>query len=208
MPAFNSKTQICNLANGSLGLTNSINDIDTPTTDKEAVYALWYDITRQYMLKMLMPNFALSREVLSPTTVPTAYQQAYGYAYAKPVNCLKALGFGDADTDDTKPTVEGNNIYTNVDYGSAPRLRFVADIEDVSMMGPEFIMAFATVLGKVTALANTQDPSKKAQLLKEASAEFANTTALNAQENKPVRHSYSRFRAARYGTPRSQTEKR
>lgn len=208
MPAFNSKTQICNLANGSLGLKNSINNIDTPTSDKEVVYATWYDIVRQYMLKTLMPNFALSRQILSPASVPTAYARSYAFAYTKSVNCLKVLGLGDIDTDDCKPTVEGNLILTNVDYGSAPVLRFIDDIEDVSKMGPEFIMAFATVLGKCTALVNTQDPGKKASLLKDATAEFANVTGLNAQENKPVRRSYSRFRAARFGTPRHFDEKR
>lgn len=201
MPAFNSKVQICNLANGTLGLRVGINNIDTPVSDKEIVYAQWYDIVRQYMLKLLMPNFALNRAVLSPGTVPTAYADFYAFAYEKPVNCLRVLGFGAADNDDEKPTVEGNTIYTNVDYGSAPSLRFVSDLEDVTLMTADFIISFATVLGKCTALQNTQDPGKKAALLKEAAAEFANSTAQNAMENKPVRHSYSRFRAARFGNP-------
>lgn len=81
MAAFNSKVQICNLANGSLGIRNSINNIDTPKTDKEIIYSLWYDMVRQHMLKMLMPNFALDRAIVSAKTVPAAYVDFYAYAY-------------------------------------------------------------------------------------------------------------------------------
>lgn len=210
MPAFNSKVQICNLANGGLGLRNSINNIDTPKSDKEIVYAQWYDITRQYLLKMLMPNFALNRAILAPTTVPTAYARSYAYAYLKPVNCLKVLGLGDADSDDDPPTVEGPYICTNIDYGSAPVLRFIDDTlgSDVSVMSPDFIFTFAAVLGKCTALANTQDPAKKASLLKDAFTEFANSTAQNAQENKPIRRSISKFRDARRFNPQPSSTNR
>lgn len=197
MPALNSKVQICNLANGSLGLKNSINNIDTPKSDKEVIYALWYDITRQYMLKLLMPNFSLARDVVAAVTVPAAYVNDYSYAYAYPINCLKLLGLGPIDTEDDPPTIENNMIFTNTFFDSGAPIRFIADIVDVSRFTPDFIFAFATVLGKCTALSTTQDSGKKAALLKEAASEFMNTTAQNAQENKPVRRSVSRFRESR-----------
>lgn len=199
MAAFNSKVQICNLAAGSQGLKNSINNIDTPKSDKEIVFAQWYDITRQAVLKFLMPNFALQRVILAPLPeVPAAYADEYGNAYQIPQNCLKVLGLGPIDSQETKPTIEGGIIYTNVFYtNSAPVLRFIGDITDVTTYSPDFIMTFSTILGKVTALVNTQDPSKKASLLKDAIQEWANSTAQNAQENKPIRMSRSRFREAR-----------
>lgn len=199
MPAFNSKVQICNLANGSLGLRNSINNIDTPKSDKEIVYAQWYDITRQYVLKFLMPNFALNRIMVSQVTVPTAYAEDYAYAYEYPMRCLKLLGIGPVNSDNDPPTVEAGLILTNDYYGSGAPIRFIDDIEDVSKMSPDFIFTLAAVLGKCTAMATTQDPAKKASLLKDAVTEFANSTAQNAQENKPIRKSHSKFRQARYG---------
>ena len=209
MSAFNSKVQICNLAAGAQGLKNSINNIDTPTSDKEIVFSQWYDITRQHVLKFLMPNFALQRVVLAPLpTVPLAYQSqlggsfgggqgGYGYAYPVPANCLKVLGLGPIDSQETSPTIEGGIIYTNVYYNNGPVLRFIADITDVTQFTPDFIMTFASILGKLTAMVNTQDPSKKASLLKDAMQEWTNSTAQNAQENKPMRRSRSRFREAR-----------
>lgn len=198
MPAFNSKVQVCNLANGSLGLKNSINNIDTPKSDKEIIYSQWYDITRQYLLKMLMPNFALSRIIAPAVTVPAAYTEFYAYAYAYPVTCLKLLGIGRIDCTRDPPTIENGIIFTNVQYADGAPLRIVADITDVTQFSPDFIFVFAAVLGKCTALSTTQDPGKKASLLKDAAAEFANSTAQNSQENKPVRVSRSRFRHARY----------
>ena len=201
MPAFNSKVQICNLAAGSQGLKNSINNIDTPRSDKEIVFAQWYDITRQHMLKFLMPNFALARKFVAQISViPPAYAQYYTAAYSIPSDCLKVLGLGPIDTDDSKPTVESGMILTNVYYPSAPSLRYIADVTDVTQFSPDFIMAFAAVLGKLTAMVNTQDPAKKQSLLTDAVMEWHNSSAQNAQENKPMRYSRSRFREARRTT--------
>lgn len=198
MSAFNSKTQICNLANGSLGLRNSINNIDTPKTDKELIYSLWYDITRQYMLKFLMPNFALARTTVAQVSMSSTYANYYTYAYAYPSFCLKLLGMGAIDCIENPPTVEGNVIYTNTYFPNGCDIRYINDVTDVTQFTPDFIMAFAAVLGKCTAMSATQDPSKKASLLKDAATEFANSTAQNAQENKPIRKSHSRFKRARY----------
>ena len=184
MPAFNSKVQICNLAAGSQGLKNSINNIDTPRSDKEIVFAQWYDITRQHMISV----------------IPPAYAQYYTAAYSIPSDCLKVLGLGPIDTDDSKPTVESGMILTNVYYPSAPSLRYIADVTDVTQFSPDFIMAFAAVLGKLTAMVNTQDPAKKQSLLTDAVMEWHNSSAQNAQENKPMRYSRSRFREARRTT--------
>lgn len=198
MSAFNSKVQICNLAAGAQGLKNSINNIDTPKSDKEIVFAQWYDITRQHVLKFLMPNFALQRVILAPLpAVPAAYAMEYLYAYAVPANCLKVLGLGPIDSQETKPTIENNIIFTNVNYSNGAPLRFIADETDVTKFSADFVMTFATILGKLTAMVNTQDPGKKASLLKDAMQEWTNSTAQNAQENKPIRMSRSRFREAR-----------
>ena len=198
MPAINSAVQICQLSNGSLGLRSTINDIVNPKNDKEVIYSQWYDITRQYMLKFLMPNFALQRLIVSAVTVPAAYALEYAYAYEYPVRCLKLLGVGAIDTDDDPPTVENNMILTNLSFTSGMPIRFIDDITDVSKFSPDFIFTLAAVLGKVTAMATTQDPAKKASLLKDAVTEVANSTAQNAQENKPIRRSISRFRTARH----------
>lgn len=212
MSAVTSKVQICNLALGGVGNRNTIMNIDTPTTDKELIFAQWYDVMRQYCLKTMMPNFALDREVVTTKTLPPAYAKAYAYAYEYPNSCLKLLGVGNIDfTDSTRPTVEGGQngmtIYTNNDYSNAMYLRLVRDITDVTQYSAEFVIYFASELGKRTALSVTQDPTKKKMAMQDAQMDAANTTALNAQENKPIRRSNSRFRASRYVNPSTQAIK-
>lgn len=198
MASINTPEWICNLANGSQGLKNSINNITTPRTDKEINFAQWYNLVRQYLLCTLRPNFALYRLKSSKLTVPDGYVDYYGYAYEYPVRCLALLGLGAVDCTRDPPTVESGMIFTNTFYEDGAPLRIIDDVTDVTRFTPPFTMAMAFVLGKVTALSNTQDPAKKASLMKDALQEFLNVTAQSAQENKPVRVSHSRFRTARY----------
>lgn len=209
MSAVTSKVQVCNLALGGVGNRNTILNIDTPKTDKEIIFAQWYDVVRQLCIKTLMPNFALSRVVVSQKTVPTAYANSYSYALEYPNTCLKLLGIGDIDAVDGKNyIVEGNTIYTNIDVSGGGYLRIVQDITDVTMYTADFVIYFASELRKRTALSVTQDPGKASAAIKDAMSDAANTTALNAQENKPIRKSTSRFRQARYSNPSTQEEKR
>lgn len=196
MPVITSKVDVCNLSlSGPSGIRNTINDIDTPTTDKEILFAQWYDLIRQVMLKKLMPNFALSRRVVSSQAAP-----AFGYTYAfeYPSDCLKLLGIGDADCKgDIQYSVEANQILTDTEFAGGMPIRFIRDVTDVSSMSPEFLISFANELGAVTGLAVTQDPGK-VKAARGLSAESSmNSTAANAQENPPVRRNVSRFRAGR-----------
>jgi hypothetical protein len=209
MAAVTSKVQICNLAVSGIGNRNTISNIDTPKTDKEVTFAQWYDVVRQYCIKTMMPNFALNRVVVSQKEVPTAYARGYGFALEYPVTCLKVLGIGAIDAVEGKNyIVEGNTIYTNIDVTQGGYLRIVEDITNVTMYTSDFVLYFASELGKRTALSVTQDPSKKNMAMKDAQLDAANVTGLNAQENKPIRKSTSKFRQARYSNPSMHEEKR
>lgn len=198
MSAITSKVEICAMAMADLGNRNSITNIDTPRNDKEVICAQYYDIVRQYCLKTMMPNFALNRIVVSQKTVPAGYVNAYLYAYEYPQRCLKLLGIGNIDcTDGNTPTIENGLIFTNTLYQNGMPIRFVDDIILVPSMTAEFIMYFVKELAKRTALAITQDQGKKKQAIADAKEEAMNATALNAQENKPIRRSVSRWRQAR-----------
>lgn len=199
MAAITTKVDICNLAIGGLGNRNTITNIDTPKNDKEIVMALWYDITRQLLLKTLMPNFALDRVIVSAKAVPAGYSGSYAYCFEYPVYCLKLLGIGDIDQKgDISYAVEGNSIFVNEEFPNGMPIRIVRDITDVPSMSTEFVITLASELGKRTALPITQDPQKKAGAIKDAQLETANATGLNAQENPPIRKSTSRFRQSRY----------
>lgn len=198
MSAIVSKVDICNLALSGTGNRNSVNDIDIPVTDKELVCSLWYDITRQLVLKTLMPNFALTRVVVSEKTMPDEYASSYAQCFERPTYALKVLGIGDIDDKNTYVyAVEGDSIFTMDTFTTGLPIRIVNDVTDVSKFSPEFIIALAKELEKRITPPVTQDPNKKRIATTEATVEVSNATALNAQENRPIRRSESRFRASR-----------
>lgn len=201
MAAITSKVDICNMALGHLGNLGTVENIDTPSNDKETTFALWYDITRQTLLKNMVPNFALGRTTVARDLVnPPAF--GYLYAYSYPTAALKVLGLGNLDEKgDTDFSVEGNRIYTNSLYDAGMPVRYIKDVTLVNDMSPEFKMLLALYLAEKVALPLTQDKAKKKMIADMLPREMTAASGINAQENQPVRRSYSRFRAARHSDP-------
>lgn len=194
--AINSKSELCNLSLSRLGNYNSISDIDTPKTQLEQVFALWYDVARQAFLKMTMPNFAIARKTVARLDDAPAF--GYAYAYEYPVDCLRVLGIGNIDEKMNNYSVEGNAIQTDVLHDDGLPLRYVANITDVTKMTPEFILAFSWYLASCVALEITQDMSKVSLIEQILPSKIMALSGINAQENMPVRMSRSLFKQARY----------
>jgi len=195
-----SKVDLCNMALGHLGNYGTISNIDTPTNDKEITFALWYDISRQTFLKTVMPNFALARKVVAQVFTPAPFGLDLGYqqAYEYPADCLKVLGIGEVKDKENNYAIEGNLIWTDQAYITGLPLRYIKDIEDVTMMSPEFKMTFSIFLASNAAIDITQDVNKANSLLKMLPEKMSTLSGLNAQENMPIRKSVSRFRQSRY----------
>lgn len=206
MVAITSKVQLCNMSMGRLGNYGTIENIDTPTTDKEVVYALWYDISRQTFLKMTMPNFAIARRRVSKVVETPPYPFAHSYEY--PSDCLKVLGIGAVEQKRNDYTVENNRIYTDILYEDGLPLRFIKDITDVSAMSPEWKTGFSWFLSGETALEVTQDVNKVQLIEQLLPSKISGLSGLNAQENRPIRISRSKFKEARYGGFPAEDKKR
>ncbi len=206
--AIESKVDICNLALSHLGNYGTILDIDTPSNDKEIICSLWYDITRQSLLKLAIPNFAIDRRIVSRddnATPPFGYKYAFEY----PVDCLKALGLGDVDeVGHFIYSVNNNKIYTEDAWADGLELRFIRDVVDVSAMSPEFKLLLSWELAGNIAFPVTQDINKKQMLAKMRPSKISEVSGMNAQENKPIRISNSRFRQARVSEPARNPTKR
>ena len=195
--AITSKVELCTLGLGHLGNYGTLSNIDTPTNDKEKTFALWYDITRQALLKQVMPNFALARRKISQLLTTQAF--GYTYAWEYPADCLKVLGISDVDQVGRYVySVEGNVIYSDDPWDDGLELRFIKDITDVNSMSPEFKMLLSWALAGNTAMTITQSVEKTAMIQKQFAAKMAEVSGMNAQENKPIRVSNSRFQQARY----------
>lgn len=193
---INSKSGVCNLALSRLGNFPTVNNIDIPKTPVEITFANVYDTIRQDLLTILMPNFALKRRLVALQTATPAF--GWGYQYEYPVDCLRLLGIGEVQDKQNTYAVEGGVIMSNDLYSTGLPIRFIQDIEDVSKMTAQFINTFSQFLGEAVCLALTQDQAKADKLAQLLPFKLASTSATNAQENRPIRISNSRFQAARF----------
>ncbi len=203
---INSDVSVCNMALSQLGNFGTISDIAVPTNDKERIFALWYDISRQFVLKLLMPNFALKRAVVAQLAEVPAF--GYSYFYEYPNEALKIQGIGNAQDKVNNYAVEGNKILHNDDYPDGMPIRYIVDVTDINSWSPEAKLLLSQYLAAYTCLAVTQDATKAKKLEDALPAKMSTASGLNAQENMPVRVSNSRFKAARYsGSTTKMTDK-
>lgn len=205
MVAINSKNDICNMTLSHLGNYGTVSDIDTPQNNKEIVFALWYDITRKATLALLMPNFALARKRVSRAVLTPVF--GYKYAYEYPLDCVKLLGINNLDEKEYDYSKEGNYIWTDELYEDGMPIRYVKNITDVTAMTDEFKIELALELVPHVALPITQDAQKSDMIIRQLPALRASLSAINAQENKPIRISHSKFKQARQFTPRTNPRK-
>ena len=210
--SINSKVDLCNMAISLMGNTTStVSNIDTPTNDKERVMALWYDICRQFVLKLMMPNFALERLIVSQLAETPAFGYAYFYEY--PNTALKILGVGEIQEKMNDYVIESTPtgvqaIAHDTDYTEGMPIRIIRDVTDINRFSPETKLLLAQYLAAYTCMPITQDAVKAKKLKDELPAEISTASGLNAQENRPVRISNSRFKAARVNFNPQTTDKR
>jgi len=204
--AIDSKVELCNMTIGLLGNYGTIENIDTPTNDKEITCSLWYDISMQVFLKTIMPNFAISRKRIAQVSEDIPYPFTYGYEY--PSDCLKVLGIGAIEDKTNDYTVNNNRIYTDVLYEDGLPLRYIKNFTDVSLMSPEFKMGFAWFFAANIAMEVTQDMQKANRFEKLLPSKLSAISGVNAQENLPIRISKSKFKESRYSGFASSDNKR
>lgn len=197
MAAIISKVQICNMALSYLGNFASINNIDTPESQKETTFALWYDVTRQAVLKEYMPHFAMARRIVAKLVATNPF--GYANVYAAPNDSLRIFGIDVVDAKTFNYTIEGGHLYTDEDYPDGLPLRFLKDVEDVTTFSPEFCKLLAAKLALNVAMEITQDAGKIQVLSSLLPKMEASVMGMSAQENKPIRISRSNFREARHG---------
>ena len=197
--AINSDADICNMALGHLGNYGTVSSIETPETDIERTFALWFGVSRETLLKLVMPNFALARIRAGRVTDYVADStEGYSYAYQKPNDMLKLLGIGSADIKDNSYSVEGEYIITDELYPTGAYLRYIKNVKDVSKWSAEFKDLQALYLAAKTCLPITQDAVKQQALNAQLQIAMMTVSAINAQENRPVIRNTSRFRQSRY----------
>ena len=197
---MNTKSSICNLGLGKLGDYGSIEDIDTPESPTEKIFASVWDIVRQDTLKMLIPNFSFSRKrVALHTEVPAfGWTQAFEY----PSDCLKVLGIGMVEEKENNYALESlpsgkRAIMTEEDGTDGLPIRYIRDVTDTSKFTPDFVKLMAWELAYATCMSITKDLERMTYLEGVLPRKRSEMGAVDSQENRPIRINHSKFMKSR-----------
>jgi hypothetical protein len=207
--SITSETEICRLAVSLLGNFEDVTDIETAETKLEKRCLLWYDISRQNALKSAMPNFALRRRRVTKMNTTPAFGYAYEYEY--PEDCLKLLGIDEISLRQDNYNVESNGartvIQTDEDVNGLP-IRFIGDETNVLLFSPDFKLLLAYTIAYNTSMAITADINKMQLIEQGLGKQMIRIAAMMSQENRPVKISNSKARAARtYDVSRNNTRR-
>ena len=201
-----SAEQIANLALSLLGNYGSIESIETPIKPAEVVFAKWWDLARQTAIKELKPNFALERAYVSKDASGSP-AFGYTYRYRKPTDSLAVLGLDEVRKKRNVYSVEGDYILTDEFLGEALPLRYVKDVTDITKFTPEMVNLMAFYLAYFGNMEITQDLQKQVSLEKLLPIKKSQASAINGQENRPIRITNSKFKQARRVDVPSNSEK-
>lgn len=191
------KSTICNLALSRLGDKKTVENIDNPTTQTEKTFQKWYDVTRRATLRKMMPSFARKRKLWAKSNFKPDFGYAFAYDYRS--DCVKVLGIGNLDEPVTDYVVEGLHILTNSDFPDGLPVRYVEDVEDISLYDDNFIELFSLLLALNVAPEITESANIIKYLQEMIQVKSAEVIAVGSQENKPVIIKSSRLANARRG---------
>lgn len=195
-----SKTSIANFALATLG-SKRISDIGDTTSKNARLMSLHYDQARKECLRLHRWNWALHRAILSQH----ASSPSYGFSYQYPLpsdfirldtvnelsvwNDQKADWFQIEHGLDSSDNAIGRVLLTDAD---SIRIRYVADIQDVSQFDPLFVQALSTLLASKAARAITGSDSLEGQLRRQfeefdlPTAQQVDGSETSSNENPPL----------------------
>jgi len=190
-----SDIDICNMALSHLGDYGSVTNIEQPEDSNEILFSVWYDNSRETLLRNTMPNFSLKRKLVAKLAIEPIFGYAYGYEYPK--DCIKLLGINNIDLKRTNYAVEGNVIYLDDDYEDGLPIRYIENVKDVTKFTSDWSELLSWYLASNVCLPITQDNNRKAYIDNMLPTKMTIVASVASQENPPIRVSRSRFKAAR-----------
>jgi len=151
-------TEVCNMSLARIG-AKRINDFDDASDTKvEAIYCrLFYNKTRDALMRSHLWRFAKARVALSADTVTPAFQ--WDYQFHLPNDFLRLVSvFDDSDTVDGRPLdsyeLEGKMLMMN---SSSVNLRYIKQVDDVNEWDPLFLEVFVLAFAKKLIIPLSQD---------------------------------------------------
>lgn len=185
---------ICNMALDYCNVRN-ITAIDEKTKQSEKC-RMWYDTVRKSLLLNMNASFSIKRAVLAEVA---DFTPVYGYtkAYALPHDCLQVLNL-DSPITDRFYQIEGDYLYCNkYDSDENIKIRYIADIEDVTKFDAEFCDCLALKLAEKICLPLTEDEQKTSMLKQLAQQKYVETSTKYGRDNRMIVINTPKYRHAK-----------
>ena len=197
LAAPDSEVDICNLALDWLKEVELV-QVDPAKTTVEHLLARNYPQVRRAALRAHVWNFAKKRIKINPAP-DLKPEFEYTHAYRFPSDFIRYVGRYDKDGRkiQEKTAIEGNALLRNGADGVSINVIYIRDITDVSAFDPLFIDYISLRLAlKVSRRFGAQNSHMQTfgAMLRDIKAE---ATAIDGQEDPPVRIQHSRFIRAR-----------
>ena len=185
---------ICNMALDYCNVKN-LTSLEEDTK-QSTICARWYDTVRKSLLLNLNASFSIKRAIL-PEVVN--HKIAYGYkkAYSLPSDCLQVLNL-DSPTDDKYYQIEGEYLYCDKNDNEQIKIRYIADIKDVTKFDAEFCDCLALKLAEKICLPLTEDIEKANMLKQFAQQKYVETSAKYGRDNRMIIINKPKYRQAKY----------
>lgn len=190
-----SDTEIANLALGHIGVSQTIQDLTTDTTNEAKAINRYFDTARREILREI--NWPFATTTLALAEIEEDPTTEWGYSYSYPSDCIRAIRIFSGTRNETDTSWVAfrvhdgggvNVIYTDQDSAC---LEYTKDMTDPQLYPDDFKMAFSYLLAfYVAPTLMTGDPFKLRDAAGQLYRAWVRKAAANAynespRENKP-----------------------
>ena len=148
------QSEICNMALSNLGLDNNITNIDDPQTQTEKIFAQYYQLVLNKVLKRERPQFAIYDESVPPTEFADGSLHYIVPSYALEV--LRINGETQGWTIEHGEIIFIDNIAMSPS-GNNIEIKYVRALTDTGLFPEEFVELLAWELAMYCCGRLTQD---------------------------------------------------
>ena len=189
---ISSNVDICNMALDYC-CTRNITSLDEKTKEAKKCNA-WYDLVRKSLLLNLNASFSIKRARLAEVA---DYVPVYGYgkAFALPRDLLHVLNLGNP-LDDNFYQIEGKYFYCDENIQEV-NIRYLADIEDVTLFDSEFCECLALKLAEKICLPLTEDEQLTNYLKQLATQKYIECSTKYGRDNRMIVINKPHYRQAK-----------
>lgn len=184
------QSEICNMALSNLGLANNVTSIDDPETQTEKIFAQYYQLVLNKVLKRERPQFAIYDETVPPTEFADGSLHYIVPSYALEV--LRINGQTQGWTVEHGEIIFIDSVALS-QSGQNIEIKYVRALTDTGLFPEEFVELFAWELAMYCCGRLTQDSTMLQLAAAGVQGARAEYQTINLRSAKPRLKTQSKF---------------